>query len=61
MDCTAAPVLNALLCMIGLDSVEERWIMPIGRDIYTVMRKIRHITIEELCEKTVGAVRRAAL
>lgn len=61
VDCTAAPVLNALLCMIGLDSVEERWIMPIGRDIYTVMRKIRHITIEELCEKTVGAVRRAAL
>lgn len=59
VDCTAAPVLNALAVMKGYDSIEEKWITPIGSDIYTTMRKMRHLTFDELCEKTVSAVRRA--
>ncbi len=59
-DCTSAPVLNALAIMLGTDQIDERWIRPIGNDIYTTMRKIRHTTIDELCEKHVRAVRRAA-
>ena len=61
VDCTAAPVLNALLCMKGMDGVDERWIKPIGKDIYTLMRTVRHLTIDELCDKTVTAVRKALL
>lgn len=61
VDCTAAPVLNALLCMKGMDDVDERWTKPIGKDIYTLMRTVRHLTIDELCEKTVTAVRKALL
>ena len=58
-DCTAAPVLNALLCMIGLETVGEHWIKPIGKNIATLMRRMRNLTIDELCEKTVNAVRKA--
>ena len=61
VDCTAAPVLNALLCMKGISCVDERWIKPIGQDIYTVMRKMQHLTIDELCNMTVNAVRKACL
>lgn len=56
-DCTAAPVLNALAVLTGLDAIEEKWIRPIGSHIYTMMRKMKHLTFEELCEKTVTAVR----
>ena len=59
VDCTAAPVLNALLCMIGLETVGEHWIKPIGKNIATLMRRMRNLTIDELCEKTVNAVRKA--
>ena len=61
VDCTAAPALNALLCMKGISCVDERWIKPIGQDIYTVMRKMQHLTIDELCNMTVNAVRKACL
>ena len=59
VDCTAAPVLNALAIMIGLDAVDDRWITPIGEDIRTMMRKMKHLTLGELCVKQVDAVRNA--
>ncbi len=58
-DCTAAPVLNALAIMIGLDAIDERWVKPIGDEIRTMMRRMKRVPIAELCEKTVEAVRRA--
>ena len=59
VDCTAAPVLNALAVMIGLDAVDARWIDPIGDEIRTMMRRMKRVPIAELCAKQVGAVRRA--
>lgn len=59
VDCTAAPILNALAIMIGLDAIDARWITPIGDTIYTMMRKMQKVTIKELCSRTCKAVRRA--
>lgn len=60
VDCTAAPIMNALAIMLGYDAIGQKWIEPIGEDIYTMMRKMKHLTFDELCEKTVNAVRKAA-
>lgn len=59
VDCTAAPILNALAIMRGYEVIGKKWTDPIGNDIYTMMRKMKHMTLEELCDKTVAAVRRA--
>ena len=59
VDCTAAPVLNALAVMTGPDAVGARWIEPIGDEIRTTMRRMKRLKIAELCAKQVEAVRRA--
>lgn len=57
-DCNAAPILNALAILNGLDSIDSRWIDPLGNTIKTFMRKINNFTIDDLVAKTVNAVRR---
>ena len=59
VDCSAAPILNALAIIIGLDKIEERWIKPIGDVVLTTMRRMQEIKIEELCEMTTESVRNA--
>ena len=59
VDCTAAPVLNALAIIVGLKAIRNDLLEPIGDTIHTMMRKMQCFTIQELCQKTVEAVRRA--
>lgn len=60
VDCTAAPVLNALAILIDFDTVDKKkYVQPIGDTIYTMMRKFQKFTISELCNKTVEAIRKA--
>lgn len=59
VDCTAAPVLNALAIIIGIEKIDEKWINPLGAEVFTFMRKLNHFTLEELFQKTVTAVRNA--
>ena len=58
-DCTAAPVLNALAIMIGLDVIDDSYIKPIGDRILTTMRRYQDFKIAELCQWTTDAVRNA--
>jgi len=59
VDCTAAPVLNALAVMGGTAVLPARWVDPIGSEIHTFMRKYQTLPFGELVEKTVLAVRQA--
>lgn len=60
VDCTAAPVLNALAILIDFEKVDkQKYVAPIGDTIYTMMRKMQKFTIAQLCDKTVEAVRNA--
>ncbi len=60
VDCTAAPILNALAIMIDFYGIDQqKYVQPIGDTIYTMMRKMQKFTIEELCDKTVKAIRNA--
>jgi len=59
VDCTAAPILNVLAVMIGLENIDQKWIVPIGDNIDTYMRKLNRFTFQELCNKTVESVRKA--
>ncbi len=58
-DCTAGPVMNALGVLLGWNAIEQKWIDPIGSEILTTMRKMRRLTFDGLCERTVEAVRKA--
>ncbi len=60
VDCTAAPVLNALAILIDFDTIDQqKYVAPIGDTIHTMMRKFQKFTITQLCDKTVNAVRNA--
>lgn len=59
VDCTAAPILNALGIMVGLEKIDTRWITPIGDTLLTTMRRYQKLGIKELCDWTVRAVRDA--
>ena len=59
VDCTAAPVLNALAIMIRLGKIDKNWISPIGDVILTTMRRMQELKITELCDMTVKSVRDA--
>lgn len=57
VDCTAAPVLNTLGIMVGLDKIREGWITPIGDVVLTTMRRLQELKIDELCRMTAEFVR----
>ena len=57
VDCTAAPVLNTLGIMVGLDKIREGWITPIGDVVLTTMRRLQELKIDELCRMTAESVR----
>ncbi len=59
VDCTAAPLLNALAVLLGPDSVPSKWAEPMGTEIFTYMRRMGHFTLDELVSKTVDAVSNA--
>lgn len=59
VDCTAAPILNALGIMVGLEKIDTRWITPIGDTILTTMRRYQRLGIDELCSWTTESVRNA--
>ena len=60
MDCTAAPILNALAILIDFNTIDrQKYVQPLGENIHTMMRKMQKFTISELCNKTVNAVRNA--
>ena len=60
VDCTAAPILNALAILIDFNGVDQKkYVQPLGDTICTMMRKMQQFTITELCDKTVKAIRNA--
>ncbi len=60
VDCTAAPVLNALAILIDFEKVDQqKYVKPIGNTIYTMMRKFQEISVEQLCCDTVESVKSA--
>jgi len=60
VDCTAAPILNALAILIDFNTIDrQKYVQPLGENIHTMMRKMQKFTISELCNKTVNAVRNA--
>ena len=60
VDCTAAPILNALAILVDFSAVnQQKYVQPLGENIHTMMRKMQKFTISELCSKTVNAVRNA--
>ncbi len=60
VDCTAAPVLSALAILIDFKQIDkQKYVVPLGNTIHTMMREMHTISITRLCEKTVNAVRNA--
>ncbi len=58
-DCTAGPVLNVLGVAYGMSQIKDKWLVPLGSDVLTMMRKYRKFTMDELIGWTVESVRNA--
>ena len=59
VDCTAAPVLNALAVLHGGACISAKWAQPVGTTIRTYMRRYPTLELDDLVGKTVAAVRSA--
>ncbi|MDY0235711.1 MAG: ADP-ribosylglycohydrolase family protein [Gudongella sp.] len=60
VDCNAAQILSIIGIQKGIDSIPDRLIHKNFEKIITYMRDYKEMTLEELVEKTVEAVKKAA-
>ncbi len=58
VDCNAAQIMTALGIIGGMESIPKRWMEPIGDKLYTYVRTMKEMTIEELVDWTVDSVRK---
>jgi len=58
VDCNAAQIATALGIANGLESIDKRWIEPIGDDLDTYVRGMKKMKISGLADWTVDITRR---
>lgn len=56
VDCNAAQIGTVIGIINGMDGIDSKWTEPIGDDLYTYVRSMKHIKITELAGLTVKCV-----
>lgn len=59
VDCNAAQIASIYGAIYGFKGIDKKWIDPIGDDLITYVRGMKHLKISELSKWTVKALRRA--
>ena len=59
VDCNGAQMANIYGIMNGLDSIDDRWIAPVGDQIKSYVRGMEEFSLRDLAQMTVDAARNA--